>query len=179
MKREIIYIGENKVSLKQYIFILFLIALLGTFIYYILSQFLPNLIGILICSIVVAINLVYLNRYYIKKGLVIPTFRKRININNIFVLGDKNSPIDQEVINKNEEIIKNLDQNSKEYKRRLILLSLMYLQNSIVYNNKEYYDKAKEYLEKIDNFEDLDNDTKNLFNALKNKIEEYKNLFYN
>ncbi|ARM76497.1 hypothetical protein [Acidianus manzaensis] len=144
-------------------------------LYYILHDMtLANTLSTIISILGFAVSVIYFNRYLESRGLIAP-FMKRKFIN---ILPDSGQPIDEKYIKSFEARLKFA--KGEEYIKLLAMLGMMYLQNAVAYDNKDFYLRAKEYLSRAEEAmreKSVSFETKALVDNLRSKIETYKYRF--
>ena len=184
-----IEITNKRISRLKYVLLLLLIALIGTGAYFLaqhaLQQALHNVtlssyVSILVGAVVTGTGLVILNRYLINHGIMIPTLRRRILEQGIFIVPGSGRPIDEELIRRHEDALNFADSNSEGYVAGLVVLGFMYLQNAVTYGNRDLYLKAGDYLDKAMNTMGtvhISDEVKMLIERLGREIERNKARF--
>ncbi|AAK40857.1 hypothetical protein SULI_08175 [Saccharolobus solfataricus] len=143
--------------------------------YYILHDMtLANALSTIIFILGFGVSAIYFNRYLESRGLITP-FMKRVSIT---ILPDSGQPIDEKYIKSFEARLKFA--KGEEYIKLLAMLGMMYLQNAVAYDNKDFYLRAKEYLSRAEEAmqeKSVSFETKALVDNLRSKIETYKYRF--
>jgi hypothetical protein len=143
--------------------------------YYLLHNVtLANILSTIIPIVVFVISVIYFSKYLQSRTLITPFMKKRL----ITILPDSGQPIDEKYIKSFEDNLKFA--KGEEYIKWLAMLGMMYLQNAIAYDSKDYYLRAKEYLTKTKEAMDgksINFETKKLVEYLMNKIEAHKYRF--
>ncbi|ADN50641.1 hypothetical protein [Vulcanisaeta distributa] len=158
MGKKVIYkeieITNERISRLKYALLLLLIALIGTGAY-ILTQYslqhvlhnavLSSYLSIPVGAVVVGVGLILLNRYLINHGVMIPILKRRVE-RTVFISPGNGWSIDEELIRRHEDALRFADRDSEGYVTGLAMLSFMYLQNAIAYDDRSLYLKARDYL---------------------------------
>lgn len=149
-----IEITNERISRLKYALLLLLIALIGTGAY-ILTQYslqhvlhnavLSSYLSIPVGAVVVGVGLILLNRYLINHGVMIPILKRRVE-RTVFISPGNGWSIDEELIRRHEDALRFADRDSEGYVTGLAMLSFMYLQNAIAYDDRSLYLKARDYL---------------------------------
>jgi hypothetical protein len=145
--------------------------------YYLLHNVtLANTLSTIIPIVVFIISGIYFRKYLQSSNLITP-FMKRRSI-TITILTDSGQPIDEKFIKSFEANLKFV--KGEEYIKQLAMLSMMYLQNAVAYDNKDLYLRAREYLARAEEAmkeESISFETKMLVDNLRSKIETHKYRF--